>query len=356
MRQSACVGLVLNLLFAASAACSAPCTTAASSCTDWVTVGNGRTLVYRTQPLDTRNEAITRALVVVHGQGRNADGYFRSAVAAALLAGALDNTVVVSPRFASNQGNCHDKLDAQEINWVCIGGESWRNGGGAVGNAAVTSFDMGDAIVQRLVRKEVFPNLKRIVIAGHSAGGQYVGRYAMANQMHERAGVPVSYVVANPSSYTYPDALRPTVSAFPTNVAALPPGYTAPRPDKPPAAFAPFRDAANCTTYDTWPYGYNGRTGYSARVPPEQLTRQMVARPTTFMLGELDILPLYGFDSSCPAMAQGPTRLARGLAYVKHIGESYNAKHRAVVIPACGHNARCMLADERALPLLFPSD
>jgi hypothetical protein len=72
------------------------------------------------------------------------------------------------------------------------------------------------------------------------------------------------------------------------------------------------------------------------------------------MVGELDILPLYGFDSSCPAMAQGPTRLARGLAYVKHINEDYGAKHTAVVIPACGHSARCMFTADRALPLLFP--
>ena len=34
-------------------------------------------------------------------------------------------------------------------------------------------------------------------------------RYEMANQVHDTLGVPVTYVVANPSSYAYPDAGRP---------------------------------------------------------------------------------------------------------------------------------------------------
>ena len=34
-----------------------------------------------------------------------------------------------------------------------------------------------DEIIRRLARKEVFPNLKAIVVAGHPAGGQFVMRY-----------------------------------------------------------------------------------------------------------------------------------------------------------------------------------
>jgi hypothetical protein len=34
----------------------------------------------------------------------------------------------------------------------------------------------------------------------------------------------------------------------------------------------------------------------------------------TSLVGEYDTLPLAGFDASCPAMAQGPSRLARGQA------------------------------------------
>ena len=49
-----------------------PCTTATSACTEFVAIagGPGRSLVYRNFPLDTRNQAITHAVIVVHGGGR----------------------------------------------------------------------------------------------------------------------------------------------------------------------------------------------------------------------------------------------------------------------------------------------
>jgi hypothetical protein len=161
--------------------------------------------------------------------------------------------------------------------------------------------------------------------------------------------------------YTYMDALRPTVSAFPETVASAAPGYHAPLPADPPAAFAEFTDAHNCTGYDTWPYGLPGRNGYAAKVSDENLKKQLAARPTTYLLGELDILPLYGFDSSCSAMAQGSTRLARGLAYAKYVNERYGAQHHSVVVPACGHSAlrasdcRCRCSSGKWAPLLGSS-
>ena len=72
------------------------------------------------------------------------------------------------------------------------------------------------------------------------------------------------------------------------------------------------------------------------------------------MLGGLDILPLFGFDASCAAMAQGPTRLARGLAYRQYVNERFGAGHEMAIVPSCGHNARCMFGDDSALKLLFP--
>src|SRR5438874_13794068 len=98
-----------------------------------------------------------------------------------------------------------------------------------------------DEILRHLSRKEIFPNLKFIVLAGHSAGGQYVTRYEMANRLHETLGVPIAYVVANPSSYAYLDPSRPAADG---------------------AEFRAFGDSRNCTTYDRWPYGLQNRTGY----------------------------------------------------------------------------------------------
>src|ERR1039457_563665 len=83
---------LLALCLVAAAAWAAPCTTVAN-CTEWLTfaAGPARSMVYRTYPLDVPNPQIARALIVIHGAGRDADNYFRTALAAAFLAGALDD-------------------------------------------------------------------------------------------------------------------------------------------------------------------------------------------------------------------------------------------------------------------------
>ena len=338
---------LITLLYVAAA----PCATATPDCTEWVAVGGGpsRSLVYRNFPLDRRNEAITRVFILVHGAGRNADDYFRSAAAAAFLGGALENTLVISPRMASNNGNgCRDSLGEREISWHC---NSWRSGGPALSDPTVTSFDFMDVLLKQVARKDVFPNVQAIVVAGHSAGGQVVNRYAMSNRIHETLGVPVRYVVSNPSSYAWPASDRPTGAAWP--LSANPPGYIGEVNANTPA-FRPMGEGRGCTSYDQWPYGMQNRSGYSAGQSDEQLLKQLAARPVTYLLGELDILPLGGFDGSCAAMAQGPTRLARGQAFARYVNEKLGGRHTVTVVPLCGHNARCMFTANVALPVIFP--
>jgi pimeloyl-ACP methyl ester carboxylesterase len=326
---------LFSLFLLSAVAWAAPCISVAN-CTQWVAFPGGpaRSMVYRTYPLDVPNPQITRALIVIHGAGRDADNYFRTALAAAFLDGALDDTIVIAPRLASSTGTCRDQLAPNEVSWSCTG-DSWRSGGAATNNSKLTSFDFTDEILRKLANKDTFPNLRSIVVSGHSAGGQYVDRYAMANTVHDTLGVPVTYVVSNPSSYAYLDTARPTADG---------------------SDFRNFTEGRNCTTFDMWPYGLERRSGgYTAKETDDQLKKQLAARPVTYLLGEIDILPLGGFDASCPAMAQGPTRLARGQSFFKYVNQRFGAKHALTVVPLCGHNARCMFTAEPALPILFPN-
>src|SRR5690242_4707249 len=122
---------------------SSPCTQVSNSCTEWVALGRGsaRAMIYTTYPLDVPNPRIRRALIMVHGTLRNPDHYFATATAAGFLAGALDDTVIIAPAFRSADGKyCQDHLQPGEVNWRC-GGDSWRSGGTAVSDPALTSFD-----------------------------------------------------------------------------------------------------------------------------------------------------------------------------------------------------------------------
>jgi pimeloyl-ACP methyl ester carboxylesterase len=341
------------------------CTDAAAACMESISIaGQSRRLtVYRTYSLLKRNTAVTRAFILVHGILRDADNHFRTAVAGAYLAGRLTDTIIVAPRFASKGavpgnevGECHDSLAADEANWICDPQrpDTWRSGGPEVGIDTVTSFDFIDALIAELSDRDRFPNMKAIVVAGHSAGGQFVVRYAMASTQSVPAGVALSYIVANPSSYAYLDELRPAarIASAPT-VTVGSTAAEAARPSK--DDFGPFADAGNCTRYNDWPYGLAHRLGYAARIDAGQLVQQFTHRSVTYLLGDADVLPSGVFDTSCPAMAQGASRLGRGLAFGRYMHDRFGAPHTTVVVPYCSHSARCMFTADVSLPVMFPN-
>ena len=332
---------------------AAPCVVPTDACAGWVVFGSGpaKTMVYTSYPLGTRNDAIRRALIMVHGTNRNADHYFSTAVAAAFLAGALDDTIVIAPHLVI----ATDQRQPDEVDWPGAG-DSWRSGGMSPSHPELSAFDVVDELLKKLANKSTFPNMKGIVVTGHSAGGQYATRYAMANKVHETLGVPVTYVVANPSSYAWPDAVRPLKQGD-ADAAAAKEGWKT-NPDNQvhvDFAYGPYDAAAEkCANYNRWPLGLENRMGYTAKMTDDQLKKQLVSRPTTFLVGQVDTLPLGGFDSSCSAMAQGPTRRSRGEAFVKFVNEKLGAKHTIQVVPECGHNDRCIFTTTEVLPVIFP--
>ncbi len=332
---------------------AAPCTTATSACEQWITYGSGpaRSMVYSTYALTTPNANITRALIMVHGAARNADHYFQTATAAAFLAGALENTIVIAPHFIAER----DSAAPNEVRWP-ERGDTWRSGGMSPTNPMLSSFDFMDEILRRLADKKIFPNLTKIVVAGHSAGGQFATRYEMANKVHGTLGVSVSYVVANPSSYAWPAAVRPLPEGDADPAAAV----EAPLGKEGETVHAHYTygafDSTKVPRYNHWPAGLEDRRGYTAQMSDDQLRTQLADRPTTYLLGQVDVLPLGGFDSSPSAMAQGPTRRARGEAFFTYVVEHYHANAKAIIVPECGHNDRCIYTTDEVFPAIFPNE
>jgi pimeloyl-ACP methyl ester carboxylesterase len=334
--MAATMRLFLPLLFVAgSLAAADPCVDALPVCTERVALGqkSSHFLVYRSQALTKPNADIRQAMIIVHGASRNADHYFSTGVAAAFLAKSLGQTLVVAPRFAVNDGrNAKDPLTEGELSWESKIG--WAGGGEAKGQATVSTYDAMDAVVKLLANKQTFPNLRLIVVSGHSAGGQFTNRYAALNALHESIGVPMRYVISNPSTMLYLDELRPARDGG--------------------SGFRPYYDRENCSTFNEYKYGLEKLSGYAATHKPEKIRAQYAARPVTYLIGELDTLPIAGFDSTCVAMAQGPDRFSRAKAYFEHVTKRHGAKHDFVPVPLCGHNNRCVWTADVALPVLFP--
>ncbi len=306
----------LVLLFAAGVL-GEPCVSIDRSCVEMV----AGLSVYRTHSIAAGSPDVVRAFLMVHGVQRNGNTYFRTALNSTRLAGQLETTLVIAPNFKGNDGNgCYDSVADGELNFPCDG---WTDGQSAT-NAKTTAFAAIDHLLELLCDNEKFPKLKEIVVAGHSSGAQFAQRYAAANRVDGKLRLPVRYVVANPSTYVYLDSWRP--------------------------------EEERCAEYDDYRYGLKKLTGYIVETGVDALRKQYPLRNVTYLLGELDTRDAAHMDTSCPAMAQGPHRFARGQAFFKRLNETFPSKHKLLVVPGCPHNADCMYRSEIARGVIFTPD
>lgn len=167
------------------------------------TSGGGKKVeYYRNHPL-TGSPEFNRAVIVIHGWGRNADVYYDSVMQAKdVFPGIGDNALVIAPRFQStDDGPAEDELYWSE------GG--WSKGEDSLDGASFSSFSVADGLLESISTR--FPNVTEIVIAGHGAGAQFVQRYAGIGDdaLNVRCDIKVRYVVSNPGSYMFPTPERP---------------------------------------------------------------------------------------------------------------------------------------------------
>lgn len=271
---------------------------------------------------------ITRAVLVLHGRLRNADVYFQSAKTAQAAAGdAGKATIMIVPQFLAGVDVDAHNLSPDTLRWTL---EGWEGGDAALAPAPASSFDALDAILARLADRRLFPNLKQVVVAGHSGGAQVVQRYAIAGKGElalTRQGIGVRYVVANPSSYAYFSGERPEPAI-----------------------------AGTCPDYNHWKYGMEARPAYLADPPIAALERAYVARRVIYLLGTLDTNPNHpALDKSCMAEAEGPYRYARGHAYAAAMQarDAGTPNHHVWDVQGVGHDGDKMLTSSCGLKALF---
>jgi pimeloyl-ACP methyl ester carboxylesterase len=268
---------------------------------------------------------VTRALVLIHGTLRNADDYLRIARSAVSAAGASGRgTLVVVPQFLATPDATAYNLPNDVLRWSVPG---WIDGDAAEQPSPISSFAAMDAILARFADTTEFPNLRTVVIAGHSAGAQLVQRYAVVGRAAmslRQPALALRYVVANPSSYLWFGDDRPT----PMNVA--------------------------CPTYNRWKYGLADVPPYVR--PTEQLEERYIQRDVIYLLGERDTDPDHRFlDKSCAAEAQGPTRYSRGMNFLLNLEQRHPnlVRHRIFTVWGVGHDATRMFTSTCGLAALF---
>lgn len=270
---------------------------------------------------------IERVLIVIHGRLRNAETYRKSGEVAAELAGQTANTLVIAPQFLNESDVSLYSLPDSVLRWQ---GNEWMGGGLSTGPNPLSSYAALDEIVGRLSDRKQFPDVKQIVIFGHSGGAQVVQRYALLAQEQpalKTEGIRLRYVVANPSSYAYFNEQRPV--AF---------------------------DHAKCPGFNRWKYGLVDPPIYAGGQTPAQLEGRYVKREVIYLLGQQDTDPQHpALDKSCAAKAQGAYRLERGKLFFGYLLRRHpeGVNQRLIEVPGVGHNGDGMLTSPEGQKALF---
>lgn len=285
-------------------------------------LGSGYARYFGTASLDG-DPNVTRALIVVHGVLRDADYYYDTGVIAANAAHKLDDTFVIAPQFVERSELAGQNVPKETLSWSGL----WPGGSDATAPAPISSYDVFDAMIARLSDGKRFPKLREIVIAGHSAGGQIVQRYAIvgkAPQLDPGARIPVHLIVSNPSSYFYFTDWRPV-------------------PQK------------NCADFNQWRYGLAGAPRYVTGTDAS-LEARFVKRNVTYLMGTADTNPKEDdLDQSCGGEAQGPYRFARAKYFIAYVARRHPAgtNQTYAFVRGVPHDNRRMFTSSCGLAAIF---
>ncbi len=368
---SAATFIAALLLGAAGPATAAPeaapgCTAQAPCYTAFTpdTAPSGQLHYYASAAPGSADTPPTQVLIALHGHSRDATKTYAAALAATQAAGKAALTLVIAPLFqvADSPGRHGRGCSSAgvpgpqdgDLLWTC---NSWPAGERAAGGGP-TAYAVLDALIQHLHQQ--WPSLQRATLGGFSAGGQFVQRYVGFAEVRRPHPFPVRYVVADPGSWLYFDPERPVplrqgaavdwddcldgLSASGSEGACTL-HWRAPSP--------------SCPAENRWKHGTEALPADLIRSAAEARSRYAAA-DVRYLQGSADTGSGKGsaysvLERTCAALAQGPFRLQRGLAYAAYDRlRLATARPRQVgIAPGCAHDVACVFPSEAGRRALF---
>lgn len=303
---------------------------------------------HSSHPVLEADFSIRRILFYQHGVSDNASEYFGRGLHAARLAGRSEETLVVVFQLMDD-ARLTSAPPQDMIYWT--GGRFW---GSLSANSSapyprserLSAYTILDSFLMELTSDASrFPNLKEIVISGHSGGGQFANRYAASSPFeislrNDSRDITVSYIVMNPSSYLYFDEKR----FDPSTLDLVSGRIDFVTPNSPPAR------------YNEYGYGLDDPYSYQAEVGVPAIRSQYPGRKVTYLIGSNDT-DTANLDTDPEANLQGANRYERSLIYYAHLkdhfGEAHLPRHRMGIVPEVGHNGFDMITSPVGLKFHF---
>ena len=195
--------------------------------TTWTPPGKDYNLpMYSTHNLnELGNKRIHAAIIIQHGNLRNANDYFCGAVNSLLESNLspelMASTLIIAPFFPILNDVCWDKVtnipriitDTLNCGYPTWSNEGWKDGHSSFTPATgspIFSYDAFNILITHLGDNTNFPNLRNITVFGFSAGAQTVLRYAaLPNYEIKNLRIRPRFIISDPSTYFYFDNKRP---------------------------------------------------------------------------------------------------------------------------------------------------
>ena len=257
-------------------------------------------------------------------------------MAAVELQDVFKNVLIIAPQFYSASD---ERPNSSLLYWGDDSNGAWRYGADSLGPRPISSFSALDILVRTIL--EQLPNLKRLVVAGHSSGGQAVQRWSLLSSVWEQE--KMHSVVANPSSYSYLSPLRHVDGDW--------------------------RIPSGCPRYDDWEWGLS--PGGEIEVPYRERAVQNVSklilrfrdRTITYLSGTQDRCNVsvlegwcysHGLETTCMDESQGGNRLERSAHYMLSLRRlGFGNSHRRLLVPGVGHDHAMMFQSSHGIEALF---
>lgn len=232
------------------------------------------------------------------------------------------NVFMMSPVFFNQK----DKL-ALKDDELYFHNEGWSSGGTARhpdGFHHISSFKVMDQLIEIATDKNRFPNVKRVVIIGHSLGAQANLHYALIKRPKKYDNM-IKYWIGNPGAVTYLDNWRPV-------------------------------HEHNCSDYNSWPYGLEDH-GSIPKYNRKRAGKHGERFKEEFYQKDIRIgiaLNDNGHGNThCQAMMQGPNRIARTSQWIKHFGDDFPSSFTVDYAPGLSHQDYPMFAYYGTMEYIF---
>ena len=271
---------------------------------------------FSNQSLDTPNDIVQKAVIVIHGANRNADDYYNSIYNNASDLGVLSETIIIAPQFLITADLNHWQPSTEFAFWSST--TPWSSGG--LSNSTnehprgyeISSYTIMDSLTAHLLT--IYPNIQDIVLLGNSAGGQFVNRYAAGSD--QEAEGKIRYIVSAPSSYVYMDEYRYGEFLFPMT----------------------WELPENCGEYNDYKYGLDDLNHYMSMMGIDSIRERYSRRKIQYLIGSIDT----GGTQDCESMTQGSNRLERCIIYYNYLQYFYGSQiidsQQIALISGVGHD------------------